>query len=118
MNPECPSCGLEIDPPSLSHCPKCEAPVRARTNGRLHQVDVAHNGEDLDMALRKLERAIDASIRGNFRGVKVIHGHGASTGRGRLKPHIVAAMRRAAAHFGAKVVPDRHNPGAHLIWFE
>jgi hypothetical protein len=86
--------------------------LRSRSNGRVHQVDVVHSGEDRDAALRKLERAIDEALRGNFRG------HGSTKGIALLKPQIVAAMKRAATRYGGKVVPDRDNPGASLLWLE
>jgi hypothetical protein len=117
-NPECPHCGLEFESLGRLDCPKCGMALRSRSNGRVHQVDVAHAGEDRDTALRKLERAIDEAIRGNFRGLKVIHGHGSTKGIALLKPQIVAAMKRAATRYGGKVVADRDNPGASLLWFE
>lgn len=116
--PECPHCGIEVESLGRLVCPKCEMPVRSRTNGRIHVIDVVHAGEDRDEALRKLERAIDEALRGNFRGLKVIHGHGSTRGVALLKPQIVAAMRRAATRYSGKVVPDRENPGASLLWLE
>jgi len=116
--PECPHCGIEVETLGCLVCPKCERPIRSRSNGKIFQIDVVHSGEHRDEALRKLERAIDEAIRGNFRGLKVIHGHGSTRGVALLKPQIVAAMRRAAAQYGGKVVPDRDNPGASLLWFE
>lgn len=114
----CPHCDLVLDSPSIRTCPKCDFPTRERSNGRLMHVDVAHSGEDLDLALSRLERAIDDAAHGNYRGLKVIHGRGATTGRSRLKPHVIAAMKRAAEDYEGKVVPDRDNRGAHLLWLE
>jgi hypothetical protein len=102
----------------MKTCPKCDAPIRERSNGQLKCVDVAHSGEDLEQALHKLERAIDDAIHGNFRGIKVIHGRGSTTGISRIKPHILASMKRAARDYDGKVVADRDNPGAHLLWFD
>jgi hypothetical protein len=116
--PECPQCGLQVESLGRLDCPKCGMALRSRSNGRVHQVDVVHSGEDRDAALRKLERAIDEALRGNFRGLKVIHGHGSTKGIALLKPQIVAAMKRAATRYGGKVVPDRDNPGASLLWLE
>ena len=118
MKLHCHNCGLEIEVLSVTTCPKCDTPVRKRTNGQVFQVDVVHSGEDLHEALRKLERAIDRAVCENYRGLKVIHGHGSSTGISLLKPHIIAAMKRASNHHGGKAVPDRDNPGAHLLWFD
>lgn len=114
----CVHCGLVLDSAGIQTCPKCDSPIREKSNGRLMHVDVAHSGEDLDQALRKLERAIDDAIHGNFRGLKVVHGRGSTTGHSRLKPHVIAAMKRAAKEYDGKVVPDRDNPGAHLLWLE
>tara|TARA_B100000927_G_scaffold113846_1_gene92074 strand:- start:4753 stop:5109 length:357 start_codon:yes stop_codon:yes gene_type:complete len=114
----CSECDLVIESANTKTCPKCDAPLRARSNGRLMHVDVAHSGENLDQALRKLERAIDEAVHHNFRGIKVIHGRGATTGKSFLKPHIVNAMKRAATLYGGKVAPDRDNAGAHLLWLE
>ena len=114
----CPECDFVIDSADTKTCPKCDAILRARSNGRLMPVDVAHSGENLDQALRKLERAIDEAVHHNFRGIKVIHGRGATTGNSFLKPHIVAAMKQAATLYGGKVAQDRDNPGAHLLWLE
>ncbi len=120
-NPECPNwgvCGVEAESLGLLVCPKCEMPNRSRTNGRAHHVDVVHAVEDRDEALRKLERAIDETLRGNFRGLKVIHGHGSTKGVALLKPQIVAAMKRAATRYGGKVVSDPDNQGASLLCLE
>lgn len=91
---------------------------RSRSYGRVHHVDVVHTGEERDTALWKLERAIDEALRVNYRGLEVIHGHGSTKGVALLKPQIVAAMKRAASQYRGKVVPDRDNPGASLIWLE
>ena len=48
----------------------------------------------------------------------MIHGHGSTKGIALLTPQIVAAMKRAAARYGGKVVLDRDNPGASLLWLE
>lgn len=115
----CPACGFSPEKPGIRTCPKCETPLRRayRTTGDLIEVDVAHAGETVDEALAKLDRAIRFAAMSNCRGLKVIHGRGATTGVSRLKPPVVAAMKQAARIHGGKVVPDRGNPGAHLLWF-
>jgi hypothetical protein len=85
-NPECPHCGLEVESLGRFDRRKYGMASCSRSNGRVHQVDVVHAGEDRDTAL--------------------------------LKPQIVAAMKRTAARYGGKVVPDRDNPGASLLWLE
>lgn len=116
----CPACGFEPDTNNPRNCPKCETPLRPRktTTEDLIEVDVAHAGETVEEALEKLDKAIRFAMRTHCRGLKVIHGRGSATGVSRLKPPVVAAMKRTAQIHGGKVVPDRNNPGAHLLWFE
>lgn len=115
----CPACGFTPDTPGVRTCPKCETPLRIRkaTTDDLIEIDVAHAGETVDEALDKLDRAVRFAARTGCRGLKVIHGRGSATGVSRLKPPVVAAMKQAAQIHGGKVVPDRNNPGAHLLWF-
>ena len=116
--PECPHCGLQVESLGRLDCPKCGMALRSRSNGRVHHVDVVHAGEDRDTAIRKLERSIDEALRGNFRGLNVILGHGVTKVIALLKPQIVAATKRAATRYGGKVVPDRDKPVASLLWLE
>ena len=114
---ECPSCGFPLDPDRQVECPKCGTSIRAGSLFGLLEVDVAHSGESWEGARQKIEQAVDRAIHRGHAGVKIIHGHGAATGRAIIAPRAVALMKQLAAQTGGTFTKDRHNQGAHLIWF-
>lgn len=114
---ECPSCGFPVDPERQDVCPKCEASIRVRSGLGLLEVDVVHGGETWEEAERKTVEAIDRALHWGHAGVKIVHGHGATTGRSVIGPRAVALMRRLADRTGGRFTKDRRTPGASLIWF-
>ncbi len=80
------------------------------------EVDVAHAGETWEEASRKIEQAIDQGIHWGHKGVKIIHGHGANTGRAVIAPRAIAYLKHLAESTGGRYVRDRHNPGASIVW--
>ena len=79
-------------------------------------MDVAHSGETLEIALRKITAAVDRGLRDGHRGVKIIHGYGARSGRSVIRDHAIQLLRELAKKMGAKVAQDSNNPGAHILW--
>jgi len=55
---------------------------------------------------------------GDARGLRVIHGYGASGAPGVIGPRVRGWLRGEAARYGWKVVGDKYNAGATLVWFE
>lgn len=82
----------------------------------LLEVDVAHSGETWDVAREKIIRAVNEAMLHGHSGVKIIHGWGASTGRSVLSGLAVALLRGFAQRYGGRLSPDKHNPGAHVLW--
>jgi len=80
-------------------------------------MDVAHSGETLEVALRKITAAVDRGLRDGHRGVKIIHGYGARSGRSVIRDHAIKLLRELAKKLPARVVQDSDNPGAHILWF-
>lgn len=113
----CPDCGFPVDPVAEECCPKCERPLRRHDLAGLMEIDVAHGGESWEQARDKIERAFDRALAGSHRGLLVIHGRGASTGRSVIGPRAVELLRVLASTCGGKLVKDRGNPGAHIVWF-
>lgn len=112
----CPSCRFPLDDfPRAETCPKCDEDLAAHRAERLMIVDVAHAGETEHAALHKLERAVSECLWNGHAGLKVIHGHGSTTGRSSLKPRIISAMKRHAERNDGRVEPDGKNPGAHIL---
>ncbi|MBL9130200.1 MAG: Smr/MutS family protein [Verrucomicrobiaceae bacterium] len=116
MMMECPQCEFPLDPAKTAVCPKCGGQTRGSVVRGLLEVDVAHNGETWDMAREKIVKAVDEALLHGHSGVKIIHGHGATTGRSTLAGLAVAMLRGYAQRYGGRLAPDRGNPGAHLLW--
>jgi hypothetical protein len=118
QTPTCPNCEIPVQPLRDLECPKCGEPIRGRTLLGLLEVDVAHASETWDEALEKLMRALDQGLQNGHRGVKIIHGYGASTGRSVIREQAVRLMKSLALRHGGKLVQDRNNPGAHILWLD
>ena len=114
----CPNCEFPLDPGSESHCPKCGEVIRGRVFQGLLEVDVVHAGETWEQAREKITAAVNRGVLHGHRGVKIIHGWGASTGRSKLAAQATKLLQSLAARTGGKVAPDKHNPGAHILWLD
>lgn len=112
----CPSCGFPIDRRNLpAVCPKCDEDlVRAKARKPL-VVDLAHRGETVSHALAKLDQVVSECVWHGHPSLKVIHGHGSGGGASRIKPQVLAALRKHAERLGAVMEPDGDNPGAHVL---
>jgi DNA-nicking Smr family endonuclease len=96
-------------------CPKCDEDlIRAKARKPLI-VDLAHGGETVSQALAKLEKAVSECVWHGHPSLKVIHGHGSCGGASRIKPQVLAALRKHAERLGAVVEQDGDNPGAHVM---
>lgn len=115
---ECWNCGFPVDLARVAVCPKCGEDVRLDATGQMVDIDVAHDGETVADALRKLEAALDRAVVGDARGLKVIHGHGSTGRRGAIGPAVKSWLRVEADRHGWKVVTDKYNPGATIVWLE
>lgn len=115
---ECDECGFPVDLDRTAVCPKCGRHVEARFANGIAEVDIAHDGERVDEALAKLERALDRALVGGARGLRVIHGHGSSGRRGVIGPSARSWLRREATRHRWKVARDKFNAGATMVWFD
>ena len=98
-------------------CPKCDTRLSRIFTGPLYVIDVAHSGEDREDATRKIVQGIEISLNNNHKGLKVIHGRGSRSGSGIIKDHAVRLFRREANRLNARLVKDKGNPGAHILYF-
>lgn len=84
----------------------------------LYVIDVAHGGEDREDAIRKVIQSIETSLSGNHKGLKVIHGRGSRPGHtGVIKDQVVRLLQKEAKRLKARLVTDKDNPGAHILYF-
>jgi hypothetical protein len=80
-------------------------------------IDVAHSGEDREDAIRKVIKGIEISIDKNHKGLKVIHGRGLKSGQATIKNYVLPLLRKEAKRLKARLVQDKNNPGAHILYF-
>ena len=71
----CLNCGMRIDR-NVRRCPKCDNQLDEQTDGSTITVDIAHNGERVHEALRKMNRQVEAANRGVAQYIRFIVGSG------------------------------------------
>ena len=113
---ECPNCGIEGQVGET--CFKCDTMLHRSFTGPLYIIDVAHSGEDREDAVRKVTKGIEVSLRNNHRGLKVIHGRGSKSGQATIKNYVLPLLRKKAKRLKARLVKEKNNPGAHILYFE
>lgn len=114
----CPNCEFPISPGRMESCPKCGEGLRGRSLRGLLEVDVAHSGETWEVAREKILRAVDRGVLHGHRGIKIIHGYGAASGRAVIRNMAVPLLRSLSVRLGGRLVEDRQNPGAHILWLD
>ena len=113
---ECRDCGHPVGPRPLAPCPKCGAPPARQRGGGLLEIDIAHQGETLEIARAKLLRAIDETLFHGHAGLKVIHGCGNASGRPTIASLARSLLRAHAQKYGGRLAADRGNPGSTILW--
>jgi hypothetical protein len=71
----CLNCGMRIDS-DTRHCPKCDNHLDEQTDGSTVTVDIAHNGERVHEALRKMHDQIETANRGVSQYIRFVVGSG------------------------------------------
>lgn len=72
---ECLDCGMSIGG-RIKYCPKCDADLMAQTDGSVLTVDIAHHGERVHEAMRKLDGIIAEAKHGYTHSIRLIVGRG------------------------------------------
>ena len=71
----CLNCGMHLDD-QVRRCPKCDHRLDEQTDGSTETVDIAHNGERVHEALRKMHDRIEAANRGVVQYIRFVVGSG------------------------------------------
>jgi len=71
----CLHCGMRIDS-GVRRCPKCDNQLDEQTDGSTITVDIAHNGERVHEALRRMHDQVEAENRGVAQYIRFIVGSG------------------------------------------
>ena len=113
---ECHNCGVQGQ--VGESCIKCNTKLHRSFTRPLYVIDVAHSGEDREDAIQKVIKGIEISLNGNHKGLKVIHGRGSRSGHtGIIKNQVVRLLQKEARRLEARLVKDKDNPGAHILYF-
>ncbi|MCZ6501641.1 MAG: hypothetical protein O6945_03905 [Gammaproteobacteria bacterium] len=72
----CLNCGMHVSE-QIRRCPKCDNHLDQQTDGSTVTIDIAHHGEKVRDALRKLEAHIKETKCGVAQYLKIIVGTGA-----------------------------------------
>lgn len=113
---ECAECGFPLESFGVAQCPKCDGVIRSRVGRGIFEVDVAHAGETWEEARNKIRAALDQALDGGYRGLKIVHGYGSTTGRSVIGPRATAYLRHLAEEIDGRYAGDRRNRGASVIW--
>ena len=71
----CLNCGMRVDGQSR-HCPKCDNRLDKQTDGSTVTVDIAHHGERVHEALRKMHDQISGTRLGVSQYIRFVVGSG------------------------------------------
>ena len=71
----CLICGMHIDR-TVRRCPKCDNQLDEQTDGSTVTVDIAHNGERVHEALRKMNTQVEIANQGVTQYIRFIVGSG------------------------------------------
>ena len=71
----CLNCGMRIDS-GTRRCPKCDNHLDEQTDGSTVTVDIAHNGERVQEALRRMQDQVETENRGIAQYIRFIVGSG------------------------------------------
>lgn len=71
----CLECGMSVSD-DMEHCPKCDNALQLQHDGSTVTVDIAHQGERIDEALRKMQSEIDHARRGVAKSLRLVVGSG------------------------------------------
>ncbi len=115
---KCPNCEMKINDMNIKFCPKCSQNIYDSSINELYIIDIAHNGEDWFEAKEKILDGVNMAIKGNYKGLKVIHGRGIEKGHTNIiKQKAVPYLRRIAIKYNSKCVIDKQTNGAHILYF-
>ena len=71
----CLDCGMQV-PDDIRRCPKCDNQLDRQSDGSTVTIDIAHHGERVADALRKLDRDIKETKKGVAANLRLIVGSG------------------------------------------
>ena len=86
MQGVCLDCGMSFSA-GTSYCPKCDNALDQQHDGSTITVDIAHGGETVREALRKMENEVDMARKDVATFIRLI------VGSGRIRDEVLLALR-------------------------
>ena len=71
----CLVCGMNIMV-TMDHCPKCDNDLRFQHDGSTFTIDIAHQGESVSEALKKMQGEIDLARQDVVMRIRLVVGSG------------------------------------------
>ena len=105
----CLQCGMKVDS-GIRYCPKCDNDLSSQTDGSTVTIDIAHHGEKIRDAQRKLASSIVQTQQGLAATLRIVVGGGLI--REQVISDLVTFEHRGDIR-GFNI--EGHNPGAILV---
>ena len=109
MQQICLDCGMSVSE-TMRHCPKCDNALNLQHDGSTITVDIAHQGERVSEALRKMQSEIDLARKGVAMCIRLV------VGSGLIRDEVLLALRDL--RFRGDIMdfePESFNAGAVLV---
>ena len=71
----CLVCGMNITA-TMDHCPKCDNDLKSQHDGSTFTIDIAHQGESVSEALKKMQGEIDLARQDVVMRIRLVVGSG------------------------------------------
>lgn len=109
MQQICLECGMSVNE-AMHNCPKCDNALSLQHDGSTITIDIAHQGEHVSEALRKMQNEIDLARTGVAMRVRLV------VGSGLIRDEVLLALRDL--QFRGDVIDfelEPYNAGAVLV---
>ena len=105
----CLDCGMRVTA-TMQYCPKCDNDLSTQHDGSTITVDIAHRGERVSEALRKMEHEDDQARKGVAMRIRLV------VGSGLIREEVLFVLRDLEYRGEIKSFElEQKNPGAVLI---
>ena len=105
----CLVCGMNIMA-TMDHCPKCDNDLRSQHDGSTFTIDIAHQGESVSEALKKMQGEIDLARQDVVMRIRLV------VGSGMIRDKVILALRDLEQGGGIKNFNlEPNNAGAILV---
>ena len=109
MQQICLKCGMSVDE-TVRCCPKCDNALNLQHDGSTITIDIAHHGERVSEALRKMQSEIDLARKGVVKCIRLV------VGSGLIREEVLLVLRDLKFRGDVRdFEPEPFNAGAVLV---